>query len=358
MRALPRGGSGDDARMPAIADLLAAADRPEGLDAAEARAAAELLFAGGCSAEEGAELLVRLRRRGETATELAAVVEALLQRARPLELGEAAVFDIVGTGGSGRARFNVSTTAAVVLAACGVPVAKHGNRGSRRPNGSFDLLAALGVPLELPPGAHAALLAECRLCFVFARQFHPAMAAVAPLRRLAGERVTGTIFNLAGPLANPARPRAQLIGATSEHHWRLIAETLWRRRQHGSLVAWTPPDLDEVSVAAPTRGLHIAPGGPRPLTIAPPDPPAADADIAGGDAEANAAVFERLLAGEERGPLAEMVAVNAGVGLALWRGLPPDDPGCRAEARAALASGAARALFARYRERARALAGA
>ncbi|MCX8039945.1 MAG: anthranilate phosphoribosyltransferase [Planctomycetota bacterium] len=329
-------------------ELLAAAAAPQGLSAPQMAQALEELFAGRCPVEQGAEFLVRLRQRGETAVELSTLVEALFARARPLELGELAVCDIVGTGGSGRARFNVSTTASVVVAACGVPVAKHGNRGSRRPNGSFDLLAALEVPLELPAGAHRELLAACNLCFVFARQFHPAMAAVAPLRRLAGERVSGTIFNLAGPLANPARPRAQLLGTASERHLQLIAETLWRRRQHGSLVVWSPPDLDEVTLAGPCEARLIAPGGPQARRLAPPAPPLPDSALAGGDAAENAALFQRILAGEPL-PLAEMVAVNAGIALALWRGLPPEDAGCRAEAREALRSGRAGELFARYR---------
>jgi anthranilate phosphoribosyltransferase len=338
------------------AALVAAAARPAGLTAAEAAAALDAILTGSLAAEQGAALLVAMRQRGETATELAAWAGGLLARAMPLDAGRP-VMDIVGTGGSGRARYNASTTACFILAAAGVPVAKHGNRGSSRPNGSFDLLEALGVPIQLPPGAHRRLLDDTGICCIFARQAHPAVAAAAPMRKLAAASVRGTIFNLAGPLANPARPARQLVGSAEAAQARIVAGALHGLGRHGSVVVCGHPGLDEVSVSGPTSAWRVAAEGVREDALPAPAPSHADTDIAGGDAADNAATFIRLMAGDERGPLLDFVCANAGAALAVWRGLDPGDAACRAEARDLVLSGHARAAFERHRAAARALAG-
>lgn len=341
--------------MPDHATFLAAASRPEGMTAEEATALLDAIVAGALSAEHGAGLLVAMHRRGETAVELAAWVRGLLPRAIPMQLGR--VMDIVGTGGTGRARYNVSTTACFVLAAAGVPVAKHGNKGSNHANGSFDLLEALGIPVPTPLGSHRQLLDDTGCCFIFARQAHPAVGAAAPMRKLAAASVSGTIYNLAGPLANPARPPRILLGAGRRGQGRMLADTLRLLGCENGVVAHGHPGIDEVSITGETWIHRVDAGGVREDVLPAPATPAPEAAVMGGDCAANAASFHRLLAGEERGPLLDYLAANAGTALAVWRGLAPADAGCRAEARELVLGGKAKAAFARHRAAARRLAG-
>lgn len=337
-----------------MSDLLAAAARPTGLTAAEAMEALDAITGGGLSPEAGADLLVAMRTRGETATELSTFVRGLVAKAMQVDLGRA-VMDVVGTGGSGRARYNASTTACFVLAAAGVPVAKHGNRGSKHANGSFDLLEALGVPIQPPAGGHRRLLEDTGLCFIFARQAHPAIGAAAPMRKLAAARVSGTIFNLAGPLANPGRPTHLLLGSAKPEQGALLAETLRLLGTKRTVVACGHPGIDEVSTTGPTTIWEVTPAGIASRELPAPAVPADEALVTGGDCTANAATFHRILSGDERGPLLDFVCANAGTALAVWRGLQPEDAACRAEARELIASGKAKATFERHRAAAQAL---
>jgi len=321
----------------------------------EAEAFLELLMSGDLAEDEGAGLLVALAERGETATELAAFVRGL--RARAVRVpGPERVLDVCGTGGSGLARFNVSTTAAFVLAAAGIPVAKHGNRGSRRPNGSFDLLDELGVPFSLQPEDLGRLLDETGVCFLFARAVHPAVAAVVPMRKAAGRR---TIFNLAGPLANPLGVSHQIIGACDAATAGVLAGALAQLGVSRALVVCGEPGIDECSVTGATR-WWLLDGDARREGRFP--PPAAHrgvdyAALPGGDAAENAAHFRRLLTGDETGPLHAMLCRNAGLAIDLWEGREPDPAG-EGAARAAklLADGAVQRCFDRHRARALELA--
>src|SRR4051812_13511543 len=324
-----------------------------GMGAADAAAIVELLMGGGVAVERGAALLAAWSARGETGAELAAVVRALLARAVRLPMDDRCL-DLCGTGGSGLARYNVSTTAAFVLAAAGVPVAKHGNRGSRRPDGSFDLLDALQVPFAQTPEAHARLRAETGCCFLFARAMHPAVAAVAPMRKAAGRR---TVFNLAGPLANPCRPRRQLIGVIDERTARVVAGALAALGTERGLVVWGHPGIDELSITGESRWLLVEGGALREGAVEPLHPGLAHDALPCGEAAANAEVFRRLLAGDERGPLADLVALNAGAAIDLWRGRLPGaaSDGVR-EARELLRSGAVLKAFERHRALAAGLA--
>jgi anthranilate phosphoribosyltransferase len=337
-------------------DLLRAAARPTGLTADEASQALEAITGGTLSTEAGAALLIAMRQRGETATELSTFVRGLVAKAMAVDLGRP-VMDVVGTGGSGRARYNASTTACFVLAAAGIPVAKHGNRGSNHANGSFDLLEALGVPIQPPPGSHRRLIETSKVCFIFARQAHPAIGAAAPMRKLAAATVPGTIFNLAGPLANPARPARMLLGSARTSHGALLAETLRRLGTQRSIVACGHPGIDEMSVTGPTTIWDVSAAGISSRELPAPAAPADETQVTGGDCTANASTFRRLLDGEERGPLLDFVAANAGTALAIWRDLPPEDATSRAEARELILSGAAKAAFIAHRTAARALAG-
>ena len=224
-----------------------------GMSEAQTRAVLELLMGGTLSAPDGGALLAGWNARGETGIELAALVRGLLEHATALAL-PGRILDLCGTGGSGLGRYNVSTTAAFVLAGCGVRVAKHGNRGSVTANGSFDLLDALQVPFQLTPAGHAALLGESGVCFLFARLMHPAVAVVAPYRKAAGRR---TIFNLAGPLANPGRPQVQLIGVANWAQAEVLAESLALLGTERAVVVQGEPGIDEVSVSGVTRWIEV-----------------------------------------------------------------------------------------------------
>lgn len=329
--------------------------RSGGMDAAQTTGLLDLLMSGHLSPEEGASLLVGLAERGETGVEIAAFVRGLLGRAAPLAFPHDTM-DVCGTGGSGLTRFNVSTTVAFILASGGVAVAKHGNRGSARPNGSFDALDALSIPFNHSPDALVRLQRECRLCFLFARTVHPAVGAVAPYRKAAGRR---TIFNLAGPLANPARPARQIIGVINERAAKTIMDALQILQVQRASVVWGGPGIDEVSVTGPSSYLYLDCGRVLTGDIAALHPGLEHEELPGGEASENAAIFHRLLSGDERGPLLDMVAVNAGIAFDVWEGRKPslDGEGVR-RARKLIADGTVRTFVDSYRTLATELAGA
>lgn len=310
------------------------------MTAAETREVVAALLGDDLSTEERAAVLTAWSERGETGEELAAVTRELLARAAPAPR-VAPSLDVCGTGGSGKARFNVSTTVAFVLAAAGVPVAKHGNRGSTRPNGSVDLLEALGIPVDLGPKALETLHQETGLCFLFARAFHPCVAAIAGARKLARGR---TIFNLAGPLANPCRPRRQMVGFVDTKVGMVIVEALGRLGSERAIVLRGEPGIDEISVTGATElwdvrpnattrrvaswggagerpGTDLCDAGARehaaavPVTAGAQEPAGA---MPVGDAEHNARAFADLLQGRITGTLLDMVCVNAGAALDCW----------------------------------------
>jgi len=221
--------------------------------------------------------------------------------------------------------------------AAGIPVAKHGNRGSQRANGSFDLLDQLGVAYALPAAALTRLIDETGVCFLFARAVHPGIAAVAPYRKAAGRR---TVFNLAGPLANPCRPVRQVVGVTNAATAQVVAGALERLGSEGACVVWGEPGIDEFSVTGASTWLRVGGGSvARTGTMAP----------LHGD-------LKRLLAGDERGPLRDMVALNAGVAIDLWHDRTPDPGGLGyGQAISLLESGAVRERFARHLEFSRTL---
>ncbi|TVR43265.1 MAG: anthranilate phosphoribosyltransferase [Planctomycetota bacterium] len=335
-----------------ISQARAAVAQADGMDTAQANAFLDLLMTGSLSPEEGGSLLRALSERGETATELAAVVRGLLARARMLPNPVAAA-DCCGTGGSGRTRFNVSTTAAVVVAACGIPMAKHGNKGSRRPNGSFDLLEALGVPLHLSPEAQSQLLRDHCLTFCFARAHHPAVAAVVPYRQAAGGR---TIFNLAGPLANPAAVDCQVVGVCDAATAQVVAEALHLLGRQRAVVVTGEPGWDEFVLDGRNHLLTVGADGVEARCLPAPWPQSSPFQLPGGDAEDNVEVFSELLSGRHSGPLLELVCFAAGAVIDTWYGRPVDFHGeGSAQAREALQSGQAKLRFDAYLAAAQAL---
>jgi anthranilate phosphoribosyltransferase len=298
------------------ADLEALLD---GRDLDEERAAALMaaLMAGELDPAAVAGLLVALRAKGEAPSEIAGFVRAMTAAATPVPLAgtlrDRAV-DTCGTGGDGAGTVNVSTVAAVVVAAAGVPVVKHGNRAVSSQTGSADLLEAWGVAIELGPDAAAAVLDEVGATFLFARTYHPAMRHVAPVRAALGVR---TVFNVLGPLSNPAGVRRQVVGVADARLAGIVAEALARLGRTHALVVRGDDGLDELTTTT-TSVVHEVRDGtvterridPTGLGLAPARPE----DLRGGDIVANRALADAILAGRE-GPLADLVLLNAAAAL-------------------------------------------
>ncbi|MFW5845088.1 MAG: anthranilate phosphoribosyltransferase [Planctomycetota bacterium] len=334
---------------------------PGGMDARQAEDLLGLLMDGSLDAGVGGALLGDLAARGEQPAEVAAFVRALMRRSVAVPLPRPAM-DVCGTGGSGRTRFNVSTCIAFILAAADVPVAKHGNRGSRRPNGSFDVLEALDIRIDLGPEQLVQLFEETGLAFMFARSHHPAMAAVAPYRKEVGGR---TIFNLAGPLSNPAPLVARMVGTVDVQTASVVAGALSILNADRALTAQRAlvlrgePGIDEASITGATEWWALQDAGIRQGRLQD-DSHAGLAyeDLPGGDAPENAALLEELLRGRHTGPLQDMVTLSAGLAIDCWHDRPPaaDGPG-RAQACELIASGGAYRCLEHYRARSQELAG-
>ena len=319
-----------------------------GMDNNEASEFLELLMSSTLSEADGAGLLVQLAERGETGSEVAAFVTGLRQHAVACDF-HTPCLDVCGTGGSGLTRFNISTTVAFICAAAGIPVAKHGNRGSRRPNGSFDLLDELDVRFEFNGEQLAAALKESNVAFLFARTMHPAVGKVVPYRKAAGRR---TIFNLAGPLANPTHISHQIIGTTNEDTALVLAEALKQLNVERACVVWGAPGIDEFSVTGPSNYYLIENGTMHKHSVDQAmHPNLKHEDIPGGDAPENAATFHALLNGEERGPLRDMVLANAGAAIDIWNNRAITiESGGYLQAAELLDSGAVKAAFEKHRD--------
>ncbi|HVR43970.1 MAG TPA: anthranilate phosphoribosyltransferase [Thermoanaerobaculia bacterium] len=260
-------------------------------------------------------LLVALRMRGETADEITGAAEAMRERVIPLEVDGANLVDTCGTGGDGKGTINVSTIAAIVAAGAGIRVAKHGNRAVSSSCGSADVLAALGTRIDLDAPAMAQVLRSVGISFLFAPKLHPAMAAVAGVRKELGVR---TIFNLLGPLTNPARARRQVLGVYSPRLVPLIGEVLRALGAEHALVVHSDDGMDEISPAAATAVCEVSErAGVRQYRIEPEElgisRARADA-LKGGDAAANAKSARRILEGE-KGAARDAVVINAGAAI-------------------------------------------
>ncbi|MCE7895757.1 MAG: anthranilate phosphoribosyltransferase, partial [Gammaproteobacteria bacterium PRO8] len=263
-------------------------------------------------------VLAALRAKGETAGELRGFAGGMRQLARRVELPAGlAAADVVGTGGDGSGSLNISTGASLLAAACGVPVVKHGNRSVSSRSGSADVLEALGVPLARDPAEALACLESCGFTFLFAPNFHPAMKALAPVRRALGIR---TVFNVLGPLTNPAAPPFGLIGAFDLPTARLMAEALAGMPISRCFVVHGEPGWDEATPCGPFTLFDVQPGRVRRQRR---DPvrygitPCTPAGLAGGDARDNAQALEAVLSGRDRGPHREALVLGAGLVLEL-----------------------------------------
>ena len=260
------------------------------------------------------KFLLALAKKGECVEEICAFSRGMMARCARVELPKGGL-DLCGTGGSGLERFNVSTTAAFVLASLGVGVVKHGNRGSKKANGSFDLLEKLGVDLTLSPDEQARVFERNRLCFLFARAHHPTAKIVGPARAKIGRR---TIFNLVGPLCNPAGIEHQVLGVSELRLGPIMAEVLKHLGRSKAAVVWGEPGIDEFSATGESKVWWVDRGEIWTETVTPDDfafLPVPWENLPKGDCEQNAQIFKNLLLGHPQGGLDNMVALNAAAGL-------------------------------------------
>jgi len=303
------------------------------------------VMSGGASPAQVAGFLVALRAKGETGQEIAGLVRAMVGAAEKVEV-DGPLVDTCGTGGDGAGTFNISTCAALVVAAAGVRVAKHGNRAASGRCGSADVLEAWGVVIDLPPDAVARCLAEVGIGFMFARRFHPAMRHVAAVRSELG---VPTVFNVLGPLTNPAGAQHQVVGVADPRLAPVIADALVRLGRARAMVVRGDDGTDELTTTGPNRVWEVADGRVTESVV---DPAALGlaratlADLQGGDVAESAAIGDAVLAGEA-GPRADVVALNAAAAL-LVAGAAADLAAGLERARAVLASGAARDLRDRW----------
>jgi anthranilate phosphoribosyltransferase len=282
------------------------------LTRAEAAAAMRLVMSGEATPGQIGGLLIGLRTKGETVEEIEGLAETMLGFAEPVD-APTPVVDTCGTGGDRSGTFNISMVAAIVVAGAGVPVAKHGNRAASSTCGSADLLEALGVRIDLDPSGVERCLAEAGIAFVFAPVFHPAMGHAGPVRR---ELRVPTVFNFLGPLTNPARPFAQVVGVSDERMLPLLANVLARRGTRARLFR-ALDGLDELTTTGPSLVYDVEDGELREYVLDPADVglPRSDVEqLRGGDPGASAAIALAILRGEA-GPRRDVVVLNAAAAL-------------------------------------------
>jgi anthranilate phosphoribosyltransferase len=331
-----------------VAAALSRLEAGVSLSLGECHEAVAAMLDGGASEQAARAFLTALHQKGESAQELAGAVRAIRERMIPFDTGSsgADLLDTCGTGGDGASTVNVSTATAIVLAACGVQVIKHGNRAASGSSGSSDVLEHLGVAIDADLEILRRCLDELGIVFLFAPRFHPGLKGVAAVRRQLPFR---TIFNLAGPLCNPASPTHQLVGVPGEREARRMAEAL---EQSGSLrralVVTGSDGLDEVTLSGPTRVLVVEPGGIEEQTWTPEDfglPTVGTMELKVSGPEESAQRIGQMLRGEP-GPMRQVVLANAAA--ALWALAPCSLREGVARAARAIDSGAAARLVERW----------
>jgi len=327
---------------PLLAKLLAGE-----LDADEVRAAFDAILAGAWTPVQTGAFAVALRMRGETDEQIVAAARAMRAAMTVVDHGLPLVLDTCGTGGDGAHTLNLSSAAAIVVAACGVPVAKHGNRSVSSRCGSADVIEAIGVPVDVPPDRQHEVLREAGIAFLFAPAHHPALKHAAQARRELGTR---TIFNALGPLANPARATHQLLGVYDEGLRAVAARALGKLGVRRAWVVRSEDGLDEVSPSAPTRVSELTEDGVvRERVVTPEDfglPRVARSALAGGDAAQNASALLAIVRGETH-PARDAVLLNAAAALVVATGADPRESAARA--REAVDCGAAAAKLEAWR---------
>ncbi len=294
---------------PSILSRLVAGQSLSAEESAEAMLA---IMEGDATPAQVGGFLMALRTKGETAEEIAGFAATALEKAQPVRTGRAVV-DTCGTGGDRSGTFNISTVAAIVVAGAGVAVAKHGNRAASSHCGSADLLEALGVKIELGPEEVSRCIEEAGIGFMFAPIFHPAMANAAAIRR---ELRVPTVFNFLGPLTNPARPAAQVVGVSDPRMLPLLAHVLAGRGTRAKVFRGED-GIDELTTTGLSTVYETRDGEVRERTLDPADlglRRASREELAGGDVEANAAIARSVIAGDP-GAAREVVLLNAAAAL-------------------------------------------
>lgn len=284
----------------------------------EAKEAFERLFSGQMEESEARELLVDMAKRGESADEIAAAAEVMREHSIKLPVPEDLrnkLIDNCGTGGDKSGSFNISTTVSLLLAGAGCYVAKHGNRSITSRSGSADMLEALGIRLDLSPKQQVKMVEECGFTFIFAVLHHPAMKFVMPIRKSIPHR---TIFNILGPLSNPAGVKKQMIGVFDPSFVSKMAEALKRLGSSRALVVSSLDGLDEISVSSRSEAVMLENGKLKEMTIDPLEfgiEHYQSDSIKGGDALENAKITASILTGETKGAKRDIVLLNAAAAL-------------------------------------------
>ena len=302
-----------------IVEATAKVVERKNLTAAEAEQVMDEIMSGEAQQMNMAAFLTALRMKGETVEEISAFAKGMRKHGIKVPV-EGDVLEIVGTGGDEANSINISTTASIVVAAAGYKVAKHGNRSVSSRSGAADGLEALGVKLDLEPDKNAEVLKKGNICFMFAQKYHAAMRFVGPVRKALGIR---TVFNILGPLANPAGANLELMGVYSEELVEPMAHVLEKLGVKRALVVYGQDRLDEISVSAPTTCVELNNGEYKKYELTPEQfgfKRSSKSDLVGGDGAANAKITESILKGECTDAKADAVLMNAGAGIYLAGG--------------------------------------
>ena len=297
-----------------IGEAIIKLSKKEDIGYEMAKAVMNEIMSGEATDVQKSAYLTALSMKGETIEEITGSAEEMRRHATRL-LHEQDVLEIVGTGGDGSNSFNISTTASLVISAAGVPVAKHGNRAASSKSGAADCLEALGVNISLEPEQSLKLLNEINICFLFAQKYHSAMKYVGPIRKELGIR---TVFNILGPLTNPAGANMEVLGVYDESLVEVLAEVLRNLGVTRGMVVYGQDKLDEISVCAPTTVCEIRDGQLKKYVITPEELGLKTHDrgqLLGGTAQENAAITRAILSGQEQGAKRDAVIINAAAGL-------------------------------------------
>ena len=297
-----------------IKEAIIKLSKKQDLAYAEAEAVMDEIMSGQATPVQMSAYLTALALKGETIDEITASAAGMRAHCIKL-LHNLDVLEIVGTGGDGSNSFNISTTSSLVIAAGGVPVAKHGNRAASSKSGAADVLEALGVKITIPPEKSAELLKKINICFLFAQNYHIAMKYVAPIRKELGIR---TVFNILGPLSNPAGANMELMGVYDQSLVEPLAQVMANLGVNRGMVVYGQDSLDEISMCAPTSVCEIRDGKFTSYEITPEQfgyERCEKGALTGGTPAENAEITKAILKGEEKGPKRQAVCLNAGAAL-------------------------------------------
>ena len=297
-----------------IKEAIIKLSKKQDLAYAEAEAVMDEIMSGQATPVQMSAYLTALALKGETIDEITASAAGMRAHCIKL-LHNLDVLEIVGTGGDGSNSFNISTTSSLVIAAGGVPVAKHGNRAASSKSGAADVLEALGVKITLTPERSAEILKKINICFLFAQNYHIAMKYVAPIRKELGIR---TVFNILGPLSNPAGANMELMGVFDQSLVEPLAQVMMKLGVNRGMVVFGQDKLDEISMSAPTSVCEIRDGWFQSYEITPEQfgyERCEKGALTGGTPAENAEITKAILKGEEKGPKRQAVCLNAGAAL-------------------------------------------